>query len=68
MNSGVYIGDVESYSFFDFNVSVRPSFAPNTIFSLDVQNAFNDQVQMFVGAPAVGRLVFLQAQYTFGAR
>jgi iron complex outermembrane receptor protein len=68
MNSGVYIGDVESHSLFDFNVSVRPPFAPNTVFSLDVQNAFNDQKQQFIGAPAIGRLVFLQAQYTFGAR
>ena len=68
MNSGVYIGDVESHTLFDFNVSVRPSFAPNTLLSLDVQNAFNDQKQQFVGAPAIGRLVFLQAQYTFGTR
>ncbi|HSJ64007.1 MAG TPA: TonB-dependent receptor [Gemmatimonadaceae bacterium] len=68
MNSGVYIGDVESHTLIDFNVSYRPNFAPNTLFSLDVQNAFNDQKQQFVGAPAIGRLVFLQAQYTFGAR
>ena len=68
MNSGVYVGDVEAQTQFDFNVSYRVPFAPNTLLTLDVQNAFNDQKQQFVGAPAIGRLVFLQAQYTFGAR
>ncbi len=68
MNSGVYIGDVEAHTLFDFNVSYRAPFAPNTLLTLDVQNAFNDQKQQFIGAPAIGRLVFLQAQYTFGAR
>jgi len=68
MNSGVYIGDVESHTLVDFNVSYRFPFADNTLLSLDVQNAFNDQKQQFVGAPAIGRLVFLQAQYTFGSR
>jgi iron complex outermembrane receptor protein len=67
MNSGVYIGDVESHTLFDFNVSYRLPFADNTLVSLDIQNAFNDQKQQFVGAPAIGRLVFLQAQYTFGS-
>ena len=68
MNSGVYIGDVEAHTLFDFNVSYRVPFAANTLLTLDVQNAFNDQKQQFIGAPAIGRLVFLQAQYTFGAR
>ncbi len=68
MNSGVYIGDVEGHTLFDFNVSYRVPFAANTLLTLDVQNAFNDQKQQFIGAPAIGRLVFLQASYTFGAR
>jgi outer membrane receptor protein involved in Fe transport len=68
MNSGVYVGDVESHTLVDFNVSYRLPFAANTLLSLDVQNAFNDQKQQFIGAPAIGRLVFLQAQYTFGSR
>jgi iron complex outermembrane receptor protein len=67
MNSGVYVGDVESHTLVDFNVSYRLPFAANTLLSLDVQNAFNDQKQQFIGAPKIGRLVFLQAQYTFGA-
>ena len=67
MNSGVYVGDVESHTLVDFNVSYRLPFADNTLVSLDIQNAFNDQKQQFVGAPAIGRLVFLQAQYTFGS-
>jgi iron complex outermembrane receptor protein len=68
MNSGVYVGDVESHTLVDFNLSYRLPFAANTLLSLDVQNAFNDQKQQFIGAPAVGRLVFLQAQYTFGSQ
>jgi hypothetical protein len=51
----------------DFNVAYRLPIAANTLLSLDVQNAFNDQKQQFIGAPAIGRLIFLQAQYTFGA-
>jgi iron complex outermembrane receptor protein len=68
MNSGVYVGDVEASTLVDFNVAYQLPFAANTLLALDVRNAFNDQKQQFIGAPAIGRLIFLQAQYTFGAQ
>lgn len=69
MNSGVYVGNVEGYSLMDLNVSYRlPIGAQQTLLTLDIQNALNDKHQEFVGAPFLGRVIFLQAQYQFGAR
>jgi hypothetical protein len=35
------------------------------IFSLSAQNVFDNLHREFIGAPQLGRLVYLQTQYTF---
>lgn len=60
MNSGVYVGDVRSYTAFDldlaYDLPLRPSKASVTL-TLSASNLFNDKHQEFVGAPEIGRLV-----------
>lgn len=65
MNSGEFIGYVDSYTLADATVAYRLPFADNTILSLNVQNLFDDKHQEFVGAPPIGRLVLTQLQVTF---
>jgi iron complex outermembrane receptor protein len=65
MNSGVFVGTVESYTVVDASVAYRFPFAQNTILSLNVQNLFGDKHREFIGAPELGRLVLSQIQVTF---
>lgn len=65
MNSGVFIGDVDSYTVLDASVAYRFPFAQNTILSVNVQNVFDDRHQEFIGAPELGRLILTQLQVTF---
>jgi iron complex outermembrane receptor protein len=65
MNSGVFVGTVESYTVLDASAAYRFPFAQNTILSLNVQNVFNDRHREFVGAPELGRLLLTQLQVTF---
>lgn len=65
MNSGVFIGQVESYSLVDAGVSYQLPFTPGLRVSLNVQNIFDDRHREFIGAPEIGRLAIMQAQYTF---
>jgi iron complex outermembrane receptor protein len=65
MNSGVFVGTVESYTVVDASVAYRIPFAQNTIVSVNVQNLFDDRHREFVGAPELGRLVLGQVQVTF---
>jgi iron complex outermembrane receptor protein len=65
MNSGVFVGTVESYTLVDASVAYRFPFAQNTIFSVNVQNLFGDKHREFIGAPDLGRLILSQLQVTF---
>jgi len=65
MNSGVFIGNVESYTVVDASVAYRFPFAQNTILSVNVQNLLGDEHREFIGAPEIGRLVLTQLQVTF---
>ena len=65
MNSGEFVGNVETYKLADASVAYRFPFAQNAIVSLNVQNLFNDKHREFVGAPELGRLVMSQLQVTF---
>jgi iron complex outermembrane receptor protein len=65
MNSGVFVGTVESYTLVDASVAYRFPFAQNTIFSVNVQNLFGDKHREFIGAPELGRLILSQLQVTF---
>ena len=65
MNSGVFIGYVDTYTLLDATLAYRFPFARNTILSLNVQNVFDDRHQEFIGAPELGRLILTQLQVTF---
>ena len=56
VNSGVYIGEVESYSTIDLNAGYDIPFGPSPRLSLTVQNVLNTMYQPFIGAPDIGRL------------
>jgi iron complex outermembrane receptor protein len=55
VNSGVYIGAVQTYTVIDFDGGY--DLADKTKFLFAVQNIFDRHYREFVGAPIVGRLV-----------
>ncbi len=65
MNSGVFVGRIESYTVMDASAAYRLPFASNTILSVNVQNLFGDKHREFIGAPELGRLILSQLQVTF---
>jgi iron complex outermembrane receptor protein len=65
MNSGVFVGTIESYTVVDASVAYRFPFAQNTILSVNVQNLFGNEHREFIGAPELGRLILSQLQVTF---
>jgi outer membrane receptor for ferrienterochelin and colicins len=65
MNSGVYVGRVESYALADVGFAYRLPRSPGVVVTASAQNVFNHQHREFLGAPVIGRAVFVQAQYTF---
>jgi outer membrane receptor for ferrienterochelin and colicins len=65
MNSGVYVGDVESYTVVDLGLSWRVPTLRGTMFTIQAQNILNDEHQQFIGAPTMGRLVTGRVSYTF---
>jgi iron complex outermembrane receptor protein len=66
MNSGAYVGDVESYAVVDASVGYHiPVARGSALITVSAQNLFDDRTQQFIGAPSIGRLVLTQLQYTF---
>jgi outer membrane receptor protein involved in Fe transport len=66
MNSGVYIGDIDSYGLVDASVGYHiPMTRGSALLTLSAQNLFDDRTQQFVGAPAMGRLIMTRIRYTF---
>jgi iron complex outermembrane receptor protein len=66
MNSGVYIGDVSSYSVLDASIGYHLPVAGGwALVTLSAQNLLDDRTRQFVGAPAIGRLVLTRLQYSF---
>ena len=65
VNSGVYIGEVESYSTIDLNVGYDIPFGPSPRLSLTVQNLLGTEYQPFIGAPMIGRLSLVRLTQTF---
>ena len=66
MNSGVYVGDVDSYTVFDANVAYEVPTWEGLIASLTVNNVLHNKHQEFIGAPEMGALALIQFQYAFG--
>lgn len=65
MNSGVYIGEVESYYTIDVSAGYDLPFGPKPRLSLTVQNLLDRMHQQFVGAPYIGRLSMVRLTQTF---
>ena len=65
VNSGVYVGDVESYYTIDLNAGYDIPFGPSPRLSLTVQNLLNTMYQPFIGAPEIGRLSLVRLTQTF---
>lgn len=65
MNSGVFVGYIDTYRLLDATLAYRFPFAQNTVLSLNVQNVLDDKHQEFIGAPELGRFIMTQLQVTF---
>ena len=65
VNSGVYIGEVESYYTIDLSAGYDIPFGPRPRLSLTVQNVLNSMYQPFIGAPEIGRLSLVRLTQTF---
>ena len=65
MNSGVYVGDIESFAVVDAGLGYRLPFQPNTRVSVNATNLLNNEHREFIGAPEIGRLLLLRVQYDF---
>lgn len=65
VNSGVYVGKVDSYYTIDLNVGYDIPFGPSPRLSLTVQNLLNNEYQPFIGTPYIGRLSMIRLTQTF---
>ncbi len=65
MNSGVFVGDVESYTVFDANLSYKIPRISGATLSVTGNNLFDDLHREFIGAPQIGRLLMMRLQYDF---
>jgi iron complex outermembrane receptor protein len=66
MNSGVYVGDVDSYTVLDANLAYRVPQIPGFIASLTVNNVLDNAHREFIGAPEIGAVALVKLQYEFG--
>ena len=60
MESGIYVGDVNSHTILDLNITYQLPLSNdrfNTTLSLDASNLLNREYQSLVGAPWIGRLI-----------
>lgn len=60
VNSGAFLGTVESYAVLDFNTKYTLPFSPNTTVTLTIQNLTDNKHREMVGAPEIGRLAILR--------
>jgi len=65
MNSGVYVGFVESFTVFDANLSYKLPMVSGATLSVTGTNLFDELHQEFIGAPELGRLLMFRLQYEF---
>jgi outer membrane receptor protein involved in Fe transport len=65
MNSGVFVGEVPSYTVVDATVAYRLAFARSMVVSIDGANILNKKHRELVGAPEIGRLVVTQLKVEF---
>jgi iron complex outermembrane receptor protein len=65
MDSGVFVGEVQTYTVFDFNFGYDLPFSSGTRFSIAATNIFDKKHLEFVGAPILGRLIMTRLTQTF---
>ncbi|MFO8172971.1 MAG: TonB-dependent receptor [Longimicrobiales bacterium] len=65
MNSGVYVGELDSYTVFDANLSYKLPVFSGATFSVTGTNLLNNLHREFIGAPELGRLLMFRMQYEF---
>ncbi len=65
MGSGVYVGDVDSYTVLDLNLTYQLPLEQDLVLRVDASNVLDQAYRSFVGAPEVGRLVFGQVGLGF---
>jgi iron complex outermembrane receptor protein len=65
VNSGVYIGDVDSYAVFDAQLGYRLPWARNITVTVSGQNIFDHRHAEFIGTPNIGRLVMARVRTEF---
>ncbi|MFO7586989.1 MAG: TonB-dependent receptor [Gemmatimonadota bacterium] len=58
--SGVYVGDVESYTVLDLNLGWKIPGMRGVSAQLDISNVLDDEYQSFPGTPAIGRFSMLR--------
>lgn len=64
-NSAIYVGDVSAANLVDLNISYRPNFSENTVFSGTFYNITNNEFQRFPGTPFIGFYTMLKLAHTF---
>jgi iron complex outermembrane receptor protein len=65
VNSGVYIGTVDSYAVLDGNISYHLPWRSGATATLTVNNLLDTKHRQFVGAPELGRLAIVRLMYQF---
>ncbi len=65
VQSGVYVGEVESYHTIDLSAGYDIPLGPKPRLSVTVQNLLDHKHQQFVGTPEIGRLAMVRLTQTF---
>ncbi len=65
VNSGVFLGRVDSYTVLDLTAGYVLPFSSNSRLTLSVQNLFDEKHIEFVGAPEIGRLAIVRLTQSF---
>lgn len=65
VNSGVFIGDVESFGLLDINSGIDLGKATGVRLTMTIQNLLDNEHREFIGAPEIGRVALLRLGYSF---
>ncbi len=65
VDSGLYHGDIESYTVLDLNLGYRIPSNRSIRVSVNAYNVFDERHREMLGAPELGRLVVMKMQYEF---
>lgn len=64
-DSGVFVGEVQTYSVFDLNWGYDLPFSKGTRFSINALNILDKKHREFIGAPIMGRLILTRLTQSF---